>query len=246
MSFPFFDLPILVQCKILKNYVSSVDKIHSLALIPQFSDLLEAKSSWILSKERLEFLKWIRLFKPGFYFYYRIPLSRFHISFDETNLKMSICFLTCHGRKNFFPGCHLEEKSYSQVLDYLTRLKKVLIPDENIITYHNEGVEFITIDHNSNTLYMYNNDYKIKKGKCLLDNRDQFIILCGKVTLLDRKFNKFAFSPYQWNYNSQKDEDCVYNIILTVKDTVEIEIKEDKKTIINFFQREEAKNFINI
>ena len=248
MSFPFFNLPILVQCKILRDYVSSVDKIHLLALIPQFSDLLEMKSSWILSEERLEFFKWIRLFKPGFYFYSFIPLSRIHISFDEINLKMSICYLTCYGWKTFKPKCYLEMRSCSRVLYYLTKLKKKLISDENIITYHNKDVGFVTINHNSNTLYRCNDHRKIENDKCLLDNHEEFIIFNGKVTMFDGMFLKFAFLPYQWNYNLQKDENTTYDVLFTVKekDRVEIEIKDGKKVIENFFQQLQVEELIKI
>ena len=248
MPFPFFNLPILVQCKILRNYVSSVDKIHSLALIPQFSDLLEMKSSWVMSEKKLEFLKWIRLFKPGFYFYSVTPLSRIHISFDEINLKMSICYLTCYGCETFHPKCHLGMRSCSQVLCYLTKLKKRLISDENVITYHNKDVGFVTINHNSNTLYRYDNCHKIENDKCLLDNHEEFIIFNGKVAMFDGMFLKFSFLPYQWNYNLQKNENTTIDIFFTVKakDIVEIEIKEGKKAIENFFQRLHVRNLITI
>ena len=72
---------------------------------------------------------------------------------------------------------------------------------------------------------------KIENDKCFFNIHEKFIIFKGKVTMINGMFLEFAFLPYEWNYNLQKDENSTNNLFFTIKekDTVEIEIKDGKK-----------------
>lgn len=66
--FPFLDLPALVQVKILRQYVPVFTKIYTLSQIPQFSKLLNCRSSWLnVSSEFAQLVPILRSLQEGVY-----------------------------------------------------------------------------------------------------------------------------------------------------------------------------------
>lgn len=57
--FPFFDLPVWIQEKILRQYVPVLTKMYTLGQIPRFSKLLQSRFSWLSE----EFVQWIPIFR---------------------------------------------------------------------------------------------------------------------------------------------------------------------------------------
>ena len=170
MTFPFFNLPILLQWKILRQYVSLTEKIHVLSTIPEFSNLLESQESWpSLSKEKLEFLEWMRLLKPGLYFDPEIPDYKIQISFNEINLTLSICYLSHRYGMIKQQQQLCRTRSFSQVLQFLTQLKNRLSLASNIISYYNKILGVIIIDHNLNVLYRYGEIHQLENNECILE-----------------------------------------------------------------------------
>ena len=246
MSFPFFNLPILIQCKILRQYVSLVDKIHVLSVIPEFYNLLESKALWPKSKEKLEYLKWICLLKPGLYFDSELPKSRINVSFNEMNLTMSVCYFTYENNNGFEKKEASKIRSYSQVLHFLTQLKSRVISAENIITYYNKNMGFVTIDHNLNIMFRYNKIYKIINNECILEEKRnvfsepnfeyhrellfeptyKFKVLNDKVVVQNVKFliETYVFLPYQWKEELQKDKKDITNILITMREKNRVKI----------------------
>ena len=62
----FFQLPLLVQSKILRENVSIFEKAFALSNISEFDDLLQSQHSYS-SKVFCDFYNLLKSFKPGFY-----------------------------------------------------------------------------------------------------------------------------------------------------------------------------------
>lgn len=66
--FPFFDLPKVVQWKFLRQYVPVLTEIHTLAQLPEFSDLLHTRSSWFnVSDEFAQLIPILYSLREGLY-----------------------------------------------------------------------------------------------------------------------------------------------------------------------------------
>lgn len=95
--FPFFDLPLLVQSKILKQYVSVFTKIHTLDQIPQFSELLHYRSSWLnTSNEFAELIQILRLIQEGIYVPIedKFPNHGYYVSKGTTTITFTLISFT--------------------------------------------------------------------------------------------------------------------------------------------------------
>lgn len=93
--FPFFDLPQVVQWKILSQYVPLFDKTQILGQIPEFSDLLLCRSSWLdVSDSFAGLVSALRSLREGLYVIHRdLPDHGYHVEMDSE--KSILIFTLC-------------------------------------------------------------------------------------------------------------------------------------------------------
>lgn len=98
--FPFLRLPELVQSKILKQYVPVLSKIHALDQIPEFSDMLRDRSSWMnVSEEFTRLIPVLRSLREGLYVVSTdLPEHGYYVSRDNSEDKIAFT-LCCIGEK---------------------------------------------------------------------------------------------------------------------------------------------------
>lgn len=94
-SFPFHNLPVFVQWKILKQYIPILCKAFVLQDIPEFSNLLQYPQSWTKpSKIFFDFFSLLCSLKKGMY----INLDNFskkayYVSMDQREVTFTLCCL---------------------------------------------------------------------------------------------------------------------------------------------------------
>lgn len=106
--FQFFDLPVLVQEKILRQYVPVLTKIDTLSQIPHFSDLLRCRSSWLnVSDEFAQLIPILRLIQEGMYVLEADDLPKHGYYVSKGTSGNTITFtLFCINKKILRPNAH--------------------------------------------------------------------------------------------------------------------------------------------
>lgn len=95
LSFPFHYLPVLVQWKILKQYIPILCKAFVLQEMPEFSKLLEYHQSWTKpSKIFFEFFSILCSLKKGIYLNLEnVSKKAYYISMDQRKITFTLCGL---------------------------------------------------------------------------------------------------------------------------------------------------------
>lgn len=93
--FPFHHLPILVQWKILKQYIPILCKAFVLYEMPEFSNLLEYHQSWAKpSKLFFEFFSILCSLRKGIYLHSEnVSKKAYYVSMDQRTITFTLCGL---------------------------------------------------------------------------------------------------------------------------------------------------------
>lgn len=94
-NFPFQNLPVLVQWKILRQYIPILCKAFVLQDMPEFSNLLKDYQSWTKpSKKFFNFFSLLCSLKKGLYINSDIFSKKaYYVSMDQKNITFTLCRL---------------------------------------------------------------------------------------------------------------------------------------------------------
>lgn len=216
-SFPFFNLPEVVQWKILRNYVPVLTKTHTLGQVSKFSDLLRTRSAWVnISDEYSELVSVLGKLQDGLYVNSdKFPKYGYYVSIQPSKNTVEITRYYDDDRY-FFPHCKKQQKfsastSVSNLRDFIKKFLKRFRPLEknSILVYRfPETNETFFIDLNSNiAMWTDQKYYEIKDNKCEFRNPIRSFVLSpddsdGSFSLqndnqmfLQYQFNEYKLKP---------------------------------------------------
>lgn len=182
-SFPFFHLPDLVICKILKKYVPITDKMNTLFEMPEFKTWLTPECMWFPSTKTL--FQLVQPIPPGWYIDYKNLHNRYHFSVDYDSLNVTIqSFCT---KFEGFKKIRQTEKVYRPfpkvelAIQKFQELQLTPVEEKDVLVYK------YTVIHHCQMLYLPQNVYiwifrsegivrvsylfleiKLKENKCYL------------------------------------------------------------------------------
>lgn len=185
--FPFFELPVVVQWKILREYLPILTKARALGRLPEFSRLLHARSSWTnVSEEFSQIVPILSTLREGLYVPSNedLPDMGYYVTMGASGLTFSMC---CIGYVMF--RMHYREfyqfsvlTAASNLRDFLKCFLKRYQPVEKnpILVYRINNGQIFFIDPTANVV-MWADDsrHKIKHNEC---------------TIAEPFFNFFSFS----------------------------------------------------
>lgn len=179
-SFPFFDLPEVVQWKILREYVPVLTKTHTLGQVSQFSDLLRTRSAWVnVSAEYSELVSVLGKLQEGLYVKSEeFPKFGYYVSMEPS--KNTVEFTRYYDDdRYFFPYSKKQQKfsastTVSNLRDFIEKFLKRYRPvEENPIMVYRfpETNQTIFINVKSNiVMWTDEKTYKIEHNKCEIKN----------------------------------------------------------------------------
>lgn len=192
-GFPFFRLPVLVQWKILRQYVPILVKIHVLEKIPEFTNLLEDRSSWTdVFDELAESISILRSLREGLYVpsSENIPEHGYYVSWSDSgnSVTFTLCCISSRVYQLFPFKVHRFGVSTraSNLRDFLKRFLEEYCPLERkkIIAYQFNNYHDFFIDPLTDSLMwcgrirpIKNNKLTIGNGKITSDWRNHQIFL---------------------------------------------------------------------
>lgn len=172
--FPFFDLPAVVQWKILRQYIPVLIKTHTLEQVPQFSRLLCDRSSWInVSDEYSQLASSLAELREGLYVVSKedFPKHGYYVSMGMSTVTFTLCYFN----DRFFAK-YPEELQQFSILTAASNLRDFLkcflkryrpVGQNPILVYRFSGTGIFFINPDSNVV-MWTDDetYGIKHNKC--------------------------------------------------------------------------------
>ena len=192
-SISFFKLPLLVQSKILREYVPVFQKVFTLSLIPEFEDLLRSKHFWLnSSKELFNFYDLLRSFKPGLYICFEeawLEQGCIVSITDTTILFEFCCFHKCKSNplKPDFDKfsnvwvCHFKESLLKTTAFLTTFLKYYIYFDEKNLNIYKFYRNYIFVNRLTNNLYWLDGSiHRLKNNGCIISDKihpDHFFVL---------------------------------------------------------------------
>lgn len=168
--FQFFDLPLLVQEKILRQYVPVFPKIHTLSLIPHFSDLLHCRSSWLnVSDEFAQLIPILRLIQEGMYVLEvdDLPNHGYYVSKGTSGNTITFT-LFCINKTILRPNAHkLWEMNFStpvaNLINFLNFFSNhyYLANKKSILAYQTRTNNFIYVNSSGTVVWWPNGSKKL-------------------------------------------------------------------------------------
>lgn len=157
MALLFSNLPVLVQSKILRQYVPVLYKASTLSEIPQFSWALDNCQSWLNPSETFfEFFESVLSLKPGLYLCDEERWSHaFQVSIDQQKIKFAIC---CLDINLYDTMSHAKEAprevsvSLKQAAEFFNAFSKKYVHEKKISLYKLKHHGYFFVNHSTNVL----------------------------------------------------------------------------------------------
>lgn len=180
--FPFFHLPALVQEKILKQYVPVFTKINTLSQIPQFSKLLNCRSSWLnVSDEFAQLIPILRSLQEGVYVPNDdLPHHGYYVSRGTSGNTITFTLFCINEKKKIYISDKIWDINVSSptanLITFLNFFLKGYYPAANSsVSAYKCDKSFIYVNPSATVaMWINGKKRKIKYGKCcLVDVFDQ-------------------------------------------------------------------------
>lgn len=176
-SFPFHDLPLLVQLKILREYVPVLTKIYVLGKLPEFSDLLRCRSSWWDTSETFSRLvPLFRLLRRGFYVISKdLPDHGYYVSIEwENTISLTLCGISrMVWHFPIDPGilrCSTASVPPSNLYEFLTLFLKHYILAPPVLAYRYRGLRTFFVNRSANAVMWDDCEtYTFDQNECVIN-----------------------------------------------------------------------------
>lgn len=186
--FPFFELPLLVRWKILRQYVPVLAKIHVLGRMPEFENLLEDRSSWLdISDEFAGLIPVLRSLRVGLYVLSGedVPGHGYYVSrkISEDKITFTLCCMRYRtDRKCTNVHRFGVSAKASYLRDFLERFLQEYRPLERdaIFVYRTDcGSDLVFVNPLAEKLMVNGRIYPIKNNECVVPLFHRFGIPCS-------------------------------------------------------------------
>lgn len=175
-SFPFQNLPILVQCKILRQYIPFFCKTFVLSHLPEFSKLLNDRYSWLnLSETSINLSRILQHLSTGMYWNLEQGIG-YYVFIDSENISFTLYSLQKDSLYHFvfaiFYPLYNEEMSISfqTMQDFLMLfLNKYFTFKRQVYIYKLNQGDYVYINYLNKKVYWNNKVYTIKDKKCIIE-----------------------------------------------------------------------------
>lgn len=184
--FPFHNLPVLVQCKILRQYVPFLCKTFVLSHLPEFSELLDYRYSWLyLSETFINLSRILRSLDTGIYWNLEQDASTgYYVSVDAEKITFTLCGINEDSLYDFvyyvFYPFYRERMCISVQTwqNFLTIFLNKYSPTNRVCVYETNKGDYFYINYFNKKVYWSKKIYAIKDKKCIIKHslEETFII----------------------------------------------------------------------
>lgn len=184
-SFPFLKLPMLVQSKILRQYVPFFCKTFVLSRISEFTELLDDRHSWLnSSKSFIQISQILRSLETGLYWNFEQFNTGYYVSINEDNINFTLCTLSDESLGDFLNFAYfpfLRENnciSAKTFQNFLSLFISKYYTTNRVRAYKtNKGKDFY-INYIKKTVHWNKSIFPIKDNKCIINHSlaETFII----------------------------------------------------------------------
>lgn len=231
-SMEFFRLPVLVQNKIMRQYIPTLCKVSTLYEIPEFLDLFGFDESWLNPSETFfEFFKSVRSLKPGLYLCNEEQwFHAFYVSMDQEKISFKICCLNVDDPVSDISNGKTTNhfyKSLSEITDFFTTfLKKYVLYDEKIMSvYKLKPNEYFFVNHSTDEFRWIDGSKRTFKksfcGSLLWAHFDHL-----SLGLIKNRFMHIRCKNFQSNYCM-----CEQKMIVLHPKSINQLLKREKQTL---------------
>lgn len=218
--FPFHDLPLVVQWKILREYVPPLVKIYVLGDLPEFADLVSCRSSWWDTSE--VFSRLVPLFRSlrqGLYVIAKdLPDHGYYVSIEwENTLSLTLC---CISRSVWQfpidPGIlrYITVSPSNNLYAFLTLFLKHYTFVEHkppILAYRYRGSRTFFVNRPANTVMWDDGEtYILTENKCVIKPKYDYFRLV-RFTLKDDDRVKLKFCGMRETCKPMSLKSCILN-----------------------------------
>lgn len=184
-TFPFHNLPMLVQSKILRQYVPFFCKTFVLSRIPEFTELLDDQHSWLnSSKSFIRISQILRSLETGLYWNFEQFNTGYYVSIDEDNINFTLCTLSDDSLCDFFNFAYypfLKENnciSAETFQNFLSLFISKYYTTNGVCVYKTNKGKVFYINYIKKTVHWNKLIFPIKDSKCIINHSlaETFII----------------------------------------------------------------------
>lgn len=184
--FPFHNLPILVQCKILRQYVPFLCKTFVLSRVPEFTELLDCRYSWLyLSETFINLSRSLRSLDTGIYWNLEQDASTgYYLSIDSEKITFTLCGIKEESLYDFvhyvFYPFYKERMciSVQTFQNFLTIFLNKYSTTNRVCVYETNKGDYFYINYFNKKVYWNKKIYSVKDKKCIITHslQETFII----------------------------------------------------------------------
>ena len=172
----FFNLPLLVQGKIIREHVPFFQKVSTLSTMPEFFDMLNSKHTWLNpSVSFLKFYNLVRKLKSGFYLHKGYWwLHGFFVSINNDNVSFKLCGINETLTNNSLSSQNQMlnvRPSLLETIEFLTNFLNNYHFLDMFSVYCIYGNRYFFVNHFTNTVHWVNGMvYTLKENACFISD----------------------------------------------------------------------------
>lgn len=231
-SFPFHYLPVLVKCKILKQYVPFHNKTFVLSRLPEFCELLDNQYSWLNSFE-INLYHILRLLEPGLYWNSEQDANvGYYVVTHAKKISFTLCSINSNTIRDFFSYNFSSELFDNEIMcisiqtmqNFLTTFSNKYFTTNKIQIYKLNTGHYFYINVFTERVHWGEKVYVIKNKKCVIrhSKTETFIINLKQNDIIQLTHYNMTYKPFKRTeeeiepislkaYISNLQEKTVYN-----------------------------------
>lgn len=173
--FPFHQLPVLVQSKILRQYIPFFCKTFVLSRLPEFSELLTDRYSWLnLSEAIINLSRILQPLQTGIYWNLKQDTNLgYYLSTDAEKISLTLCCINRDPVFDFIPVLFYQCRermciSVETMHNFITKFLEKYSITNRVYIYEVSKGNHIYINYSKKKVYWTKKVYNIRDNMCIL------------------------------------------------------------------------------